>query len=303
MFPFSSTGLSPQHQPPSPAIRVPTIVRPVSPSSSQRKKQYSSHHTSPGPRNTPSPSPEPARTTTNFTHSFPPPIGTFLPFPLPLTNVTPPTTSVTLPATSTSPQHQSKTKSFSINDLLAKDTKEETPAQPPQHQIHPVYFNPALLLIYQQWIAQLAAASSTLKLPFQGEPAELDNSTSSHVSTSNGSSSPVTYLHSVDSGLPRSHSPRSGRHRESPSSSSSLSGRYSPHASPIHNSPIDTSRQNGVNDREERERESSVVPPSVDTRRDRESENKKRETEGKQNALLQVSEAHLAILPDEDGDT
>ena len=302
MFPFSSTGLSPQHQPPSPAIRVPTIVRPVSPSSSQRKKPYTSHRTSPSPRNTPSPSPEPSRTTTNFTPSFPPPIGTLLPFPLPLTNVTPPTTSVTLPTTSTSPQHQSKTKSFSINDLLAKDTKEDTPTQPPQQQIHPVYFNPGLLLLYQQWIAQLAAASSTLKLPFQGEPAEPD-SRSTHVSSSNESSSPVTYLHSVDSGLPRSHSPRSGRHRESPSSSSSLSGRYSPRASPIHSSPIDTSRQNGVGDQEERERESLVAPPSVDTGRNRESENKKRETEGKQNALLQVSEAHLAILPDEDGDT
>ena len=36
--------------------------------------------------------------------------------------------------------------------------------------------------------------------------------------------------------------------------------------------------------------------------KEREREGRQR-TEGRQNALLQVSEAHLAILPDEDGDT
>ena len=81
-------------------------------------------------------------------------------------------------------------------------------------------------------------------------------------------------------------------------------GRYSPRASPIHNGDTATEVVDV-------EHEPSEGYHSMDTtEKEREGESKRRREgegqrrrEGPQNALLQVSEAHLAILPDEDGDT
>ena len=46
-----------------------------------------------------------------------------------------------------------------------------------------------------------------------------------------------------------------------------------------------------------------VRSPSSDAAEGRSSEKEEAKKPQAQNALLQVSEAHLAILPDEDGDT
>ena len=103
---------------------------------------------------------------------------------------------------------------------------------------------------------------------------------------------PITNTSTVASSVHHAKSPSHG-----PSSVTvSTAGHYSPNTSPIH-------CQETSSDVVETENEPSEGYHSMETReKEREREGRQR-TEGRQNALLQVSEAHLAILPDEDGDT
>ena len=209
-----------------------------------------------------------------------------------------------LPSSLSSSQ-QTKTKtvsSFSINDLLAKEPTSSTSSkqQAPPTTITPAsypFINPTLLLLYQQQYSSMMAAAlaaangSTIAgtAPggrlFQGEPAEKDNlSNSSPVSSSlqvihndiDDDEPPLTLSGSIN-GLKRNES------------ASPLRNRYSPRASPgpTNDNPVTSSE----------ERLPSVTPPSEGL------PTSNAEGGVRQNALLQVGEAHLAILPDEDGDT
>lgn len=223
----------------------------------------------------------PTTATTTLLPPITPVIGQHLPpFSLPLL----PFSSLPLPA-STSPQHQSKTKSFSINDLLAK---EPTPTATTPIQQTYSYINPSLLLLYQQWVTQqlatAATMSATVNQRFQGEPAETD---SKHGS-----------LNTV--GSPSKEIPVGGTISKSPMRSSSSSvGHYSPHTSPptieVTEGPT-VEITTGDHIRED------PSPKTSTTSSNTEKEGEVNEV-NRQNALLQVSEAHLAILPDEDGDT
>lgn len=115
---------------------------------------------------------------------------------------------------------------------------------------------------------------------FQGEISQRDNFI------------PITNTSTAVSSVHHAKSPSHG----SPSVSVSTAGHYSPNTSPIHCQETST-------DVAETENEPSEGYHSMETsEKEREQEGRQR-TEGRQNALLQVSEAHLAILPDEDGDT
>ena len=103
---------------------------------------------------------------------------------------------------------------------------------------------------------------------------------------------PITNTTTANTSVHRAKSPS-----HAPSSVTATTARhYSPNTSPIHCQETST-------DVAETENEPSEGYHSMETsEKEREREGRQR-TEGRQNALLQVSEAHLAILPDEDGDT
>lgn len=221
---------------------TPSSVK-VSTIHSSRKKQYNPPATTTTPI-----IPSSSSQHLNIT-SFP-----LLPFPL-STSLTSQVTSV---STSTRQHHQSKTTSFSINDLLAK----EPPTKTHQHISPYPCINPSLLLMYQQWITQQLASVAAIGRGqthlFQGEPAETDSK----------QVEPLLVPSSQETAV-----------RSPMRSSSSLS----------RNSSHDSSVEQHTSEEKEEVVITSVTSPS--------------DKGDKQNALLQVGEAHLAILPDEDGDT
>ena len=275
-----------------PVIHVSTIVKPTSPSSSSssssssRRKKHGSRHSTPDSKLSPSPTPDHTVTPT-ITYQ---PVPGYLQVPLTLVphstslNVSLSSPTTTSPkSTSTSPQNQSKVNSFSISHLLAPDgPSKPTVSAPLLPSVHP-----SLLMFqayYQQWYAQQVMASMR---KFHGEVAEPDRSSVNYSST----------IQTEPHGN-KSHSP-------SPSPTSSpipSSSHYSPHASPKKDTPVNRQRvDNG--DKEDIENGPSLGYHSMNAGQGEGNKSEDRGSDQRQNALLQVSEAHLAILPDEDGDT
>ncbi|XP_019853663.1 PREDICTED: NF-kappa-B inhibitor cactus-like isoform X2 [Amphimedon queenslandica] len=289
-IPKTTAGVSPQglsnHTKQSP--RVPTIHQP----SSLLKKK----HFSPSPNSSTAPSPVTLPQLPLLPLMFPLVSSSSL---LPSLTQSPPTA----PPLSSSQQTKTKTvSSFSINDLLAKEptssasSKQQAPPTAITPNSYPL-INPTLLLLYQQqYNSMLAAALAAANggtitnavsggRLFQGEPAEKDN-----LSSSSPSSSSLHVVHDIDDDdeppLTLSGSVNAFKRNES---ASPLRNRYSPRASPgpTNDSTVTSSE----------ERLPSVTPPSEGL------PTSNAEGGVRQNALLQVGEAHLAILPDEDGDT
>ena len=273
-----------------PVIHVSTIVKPTSPSSSSssssssRRKKHGSRHSTPDSKLSPSPTPDHIVTPT-ITYQ---PLPGYLQVPLTLVphssslNVSLSSPTTTSPkSTSTSPQNQSKVNSFSISHLLAPDgPSKPTVSAPMLPSVHP-----SLLMFqayYQQWYAQQVMASMR---KFHGEVAEPDRTSVNYSSTIQ-----------TEPHVNKSHSPSP---TPSPIPSSS---HYSPHASPKKDTPVNRQRvDNG--DKEDIENEPSLGYHSMNAGQGQGNKSEERGSDQRQNALLQVSEAHLAILPDEDGDT
>ena len=199
---------------------------------------------------------------------------------------TPPTTVRTPPTNSTPPQQQQSSKSsdFSISNLLAKDShSSKTSSQPPQ--VLTPMLNPTALLLYHQWLATLARATIAPQASlFHGTSADVDNAASMQRPAANDDSDAS---HSDHSSIVSGRLPNVSRlpSNPKPPSQSPMPARYSPSTSPI--------QANGAEEREVTATPSNQSSDSGSGSVD----------EGRQNALLRVSEAHLAILPDEDGDT
>lgn len=139
---------------------------------------------------------------------------------------------------------------------------------------------------------------------FQGMSAYTDNtdvrqhtiSQTLHPATTSLSSLP-THLVSKSPGI-SSHSVLSS------SIVSPASGHYSPIASPVRNGDTTTEIVDVEHEPSEGYHSMDITEKEREKERERRQEGEgQRRREGRQNALLQVSEAHLAILPDEDGDT
>ena len=265
------------------AIRLPTITTPLSGS---YKKLLSTSPSTNGTKLQQNHQPIMTFPTTTL-----PPMTTLVsPFQSPKSMQATPT--FVAPPTTTASPSQNKAKSFSINDLLAKEPQKQ---QQQQQQISPYpYFNSTLLLLYNNWLA--VQHSMRQQQLFQGEPAESDSTTVvlPSVRTSPSSTDDTT--------------------KSSPSVVQANSNRYSPCASPITATssstvsatststvvPVSATGSSTVvvaNGMSDDSTERSLVVESSN------AVNSVRGNEGKQNALLQVSEAHLAILPDDDGDT
>lgn len=215
-----------------------------------------------------------------------PPIST-----TPTTVRTPPTTTRTPPTNTTN-----KSSDFSISNLLARDSRSSSSLKPgsqPTQVLTPV-LNPTAMLLYHQWLATLARATITPQASLFHGTAVSVNSSTPNESGNDAAASRREHSSIVPGRLPNV-SQLTTAAPKLPPSQSSVPARYSPSTSPSV-SPV---QSNGVEDRETITTPSSVTPSNQSSN----SGGSGPAEDGRQNALLRVSEAHLAILPDEDGDT
>ncbi len=262
-FLFLDSVRSPSRTPP---IRVPTIV-----SSSSLPSSSAPSPPKDNSRN-------PRQPQIGVFPSSPAPGGfIFVPVALPTSTAhpsspparSPPTSS---PSSSNVPRPQ-KVSNFSITELLAKDDN-RSKSPKPVPAVFPAIPPQFMTLYYQQWYMQMLTSMKR----FQGEAVESD---SVHVRTTTPSgSAPLLAVPDRDkTSITPAHSPT-----HSPASIVSHSTEGEGNEDATHN--IGGGRQPVVTNGETRKEGDGHVT-----------------TDHRQNALLQVSEAHLAILPDEDGDT
>ncbi len=135
---------------------------------------------------------------------------------------------------------------------------------------------------FQGESAEADSGSVKIKPPSSTSPLQIVPEKIPHVNNSSSSNSPVR---SVTSPSNTSHSP------------------YSVISNSAHKtvSP-DRENENSNSDKDTSEGHSQPFARNGDLS-EKKGENEEEGTDQRQNALLQVSEAHLAILPDEDGDT
>lgn len=231
---------------------------------------------------------------------------------VPFSSVLPRTSSPsssTVPNTSTpspvSKPPPSKVSNFSISELLAKDdSKSKSPKPIPQpFTTTPVPPPNFLSLYYQQWYMQML---SNMK-KFQGESAEVDSGPFRGGNpSSSASTSSLTILNQEKANhqSTTSASPTSNSNVTSPNTNESLQS--PPPGSLISKSSSSSPGKDKVSQDGGNKSGTGVNPPrssTVPTTTVGEDGPGSAAFNQRQNALLQVGEAHLAILPDEDGDT
>lgn len=184
-------------------------------------------------------------------------------------------------SSSPSPQPQPKSSGFMINDILRGSTSgngSQSNTTSPQHKtvsaipatyIHP----PSAMLILPQVYFPHPPQVPAMTASFKGGPDDHPDSTPNLKTTNT-----AAILPSSSSSL-----------NQSKTISSSVASQ------PQHFNRL------YAEDSAMKEPEPLVAATSESTTE--EERTRENEREGRQNALLQVSEAHLAILPDEDGDT
>ena len=209
-------------------------------------------------------------------------------------------TNASFSPSSSQPQ-SNKVSNFSITELLAKDDNRSKSPKPTITQTFPAIPPAFLTLYYQQWYMQMLSNMNR----FQGEASEAD---SGSVKVRQSSTSPLLVIPEKEKGNNSSSSPV--RSVSSPIndtnspysvSSSSSSG---PHKLNSPERETENNSENGSNNGQSEGRSQPFASIcSSDSGKKKSGQEEENETDQRQNALLQVSEAHLAILPDEDGDT